>query len=85
MKRVALVLLLGVAACTNAPKTPTVTAAAPPPTVVPPAPVATDWRDIPETVGGWTYVRDAAGSAAAFGRTGEGPDFILRCDRAANG
>lgn len=79
----ALVLLLLAAGCVSRP--------APPPAVKPaPPPVATlpgtgDWRDVPETAGGWSYRRDAAGSSALFGQAGAAPDFTLRCDKATRG
>ena len=60
----------------------------PPPVTAPvaPAPLPTspvDWRDAPETPGGWSYVQDNAGSTARFGRANGEPDFTMRCDRAS--
>lgn len=49
-----------------------------------PPPVATDWRDAPETQGAWNYRREAAGSAAAFGHADAAADFTIRCDPVAH-
>ena len=48
----------------------------------PAPPAASDWRDWLVTPGTWTYERDARGSVARFGRPGQGPLMVLRCDRA---
>ena len=52
----------------------------PPPAVVPPT--ATDWRDAPETPGGWRYLVAGADPVARFGN-GEAAQFELRCERAS--
>lgn len=58
-------------------------APAPVPVNVPaPTPIA-DWQDWPWTPGAWRYAREATGSSASYGVTGQVPALVLRCDRAA--
>lgn len=56
-----------------------------PPRPAPPASVpraaATNWRDLPQSAGSWTYAAEATGSAASFSQQGTGPLAVLRCDR----
>jgi hypothetical protein len=85
MSRFALptIAALLLAGCASAP--PRIAApppAKPLPVIVPPTPQVLDWRDAPETPGGWSYAREASGSAARFGRAGAAADFELRCDPA---
>lgn len=51
----------------------------------PPAPAthadATNWRDLPQTPGVWTYVAEPAGSVVRFGQPGAGSQLLIRCDR----
>ncbi|WP_341209200.1 hypothetical protein [uncultured Sphingomonas sp.] len=79
-------LVLACAACVPraAPPAPV----APPPAPVTPAPApaptrSADWQDWPWTPGAWRYIRDAAGSRASYGVSGQPPVAELRCDRAA--
>lgn len=81
-------LMLLASACVAPPASPPpppphVPAPAAPPPVPPPPPQTTDWRDIPLTRGDWRYGPEASGSAARFGVADAGPEFIVRCDRAA--
>jgi hypothetical protein len=49
----------------------------------PPPPVATGWRDVPLTPGGWSYSNQGGTSQALFGPPNAEASFIVRCDRAA--
>lgn len=49
------------------------------PTAPPPPAAPTDWRDAPLTAGDWSYSRNGAGSAAAYGEPGASPVLWLRC------
>jgi len=51
----------------------------PPP--LPPRADATNWRDLPQTPGSWTYTAENTGSAVRFGQPGAGPLLVMRCDR----
>jgi hypothetical protein len=44
----------------------------------PPQPVG-NWEDWPLSPGDWSYMRDARGSVAMYGRAGADADFIVRC------
>ncbi len=63
------------------PRQPAPRPVAPPPVAIPaPAPPqAASWEDWPITPGDWTYVRDARGSVARFGRAGADADLVVRC------
>ena len=76
---VALILPLAIAACApSAPPRQAPQAATKP---VPAAPIV-EWRDAPESSGTWSYVVDAGGSTAIFGKAGAPADLTIRCDRA---
>ncbi len=78
-------VLLVITSCVSAPPppspvrrvTPPSVAALPPPA---PAPLASDWRDWPQTPGNWRYQATDAGSGAMFGDAGRAL-FALQCDR----
>ena len=74
--------VLALAACTPIPPPRQQAAVRPPPTIVPPPPAAPDWRDVPETPGGWSYAQNAAGSTASFGQPGGAVEFAFSCDTA---
>ncbi|MFM9937033.1 MAG: hypothetical protein ACKVOL_12660 [Novosphingobium sp.] len=44
-------------------------------------PAAANWRDAPQTPGGWTYSAEPGGSAVRFGQPGAAPLIVIRCDR----
>lgn len=77
---VALLATVPLVACV-APKAPPPPPQPEPVAVTPlaPAPVATDWRDLPLTPGDWRY--DATTRTARFGTAGA-PLLIVRCDAA---
>jgi hypothetical protein len=78
-----LALLLPLAGCTT--PSPPPKPAAPPP-MPPPTPAPTvpeDWRDRPETPGGWAYDRAADATSARFGLAGA-PVFLVRCELASH-
>ena len=52
-----------------------------PPPPLPPRADATNWRDLPQTPGSWTYTAESTGSAVRFGQPGAGPLILMRCDR----
>lgn len=82
MRQAALLLLLGLGACT-APSAPPLAPAAPPPPAAAPAPVVTgDWRDWPITAGTWRYVPGTPISSARYGE-GQVAQFVVQCDAAA--
>ncbi|HKX22799.1 MAG TPA: hypothetical protein VJM81_05935 [Rhizorhapis sp.] len=80
-----LMLLAALGGCV-APKSPPPPAPKPaparPPAPAAAAPLGADWRNWPMTPGDWSYVQDANGPAASFGRPAMQPDFAVRCDRA---
>jgi hypothetical protein len=74
-------LLSLVASCTTAPPPvarPVAGPALPPPAKA--APLPADWRDLPLSSGGWSYIVDPSGSSARFGPAGA-PALVLRCDK----
>lgn len=47
---------------------------------LPPRSVSTDWRDMAQTPGTWTWSMDGPRSTARYGVAGAAPLAILRCD-----
>lgn len=85
VRRVPLLLALAIAACVPAPPTPAPVPRPTPqprPTPVPSPTLASNWEDWPRTPGDWRYERDARGSRALFGATGQDALAVLRCDAA---
>lgn len=84
MRRTPLALPLLLAACVPAARMPP--PAAPPASVIRPTsvvpPSTADWQDVPLTPGAWRYLREGAGSVAAFGPSGVSALVELRCDLA---
>jgi hypothetical protein len=76
--------LLALAACAAPPPPPAPQPVpAPKPVVVPPVqspPVMSEWIDWPLATGDWVYRRDARGSIALFGASGQNATVTLRCD-----
>ena len=78
---VPLVVASLVAGCVGAPAPPperSVPETAPPPAPAVAPPLATDWRDWPQTPGDWRYVRYNGRSSATFGTTEPGA-LTLSC------
>ncbi len=73
-------LLLAIAGCapTTRPAAPRAPAA--PAVISLGATTPRDWRDLPQTLGTWTYAQDQRGSVAMFGEPGRDALAVLRCD-----
>ncbi len=79
-----MLVLLALTSCVSAPPPPPPARREVPPTPVvalpPPAPLASDWRDWPQTPGDWNYAAKGNGTVATFGSAGS-PAVALSCDR----
>ena len=81
--RFALILALVVASCVGPPKPAPVAPRVEPPIVAlpPPAPLASDWRDWPQTPGDWRYAATPTGSSELYGTGAIAPPMVFHCDR----
>lgn len=75
-------LLAGCATTPPPPAAPKAPPAPPPAAPPPPPPADLAWADLPLSPGGWSYARDATGSAARFGTNAAPPSLVIRCEKA---
>lgn len=80
-----MLVLLATASCVSAPPPPAPTqrvAEPPVPALPAPVPLASDWRDWPQTPGEWRYTSGNYGTGADFG-VAPGRAFAIGCDKAS--